>query len=98
MMNLTERTNLRNEMNEMVRNLDITGFEMFGQSKDGIIFMNAGGQAFTIKTIVHTEKTDVYELTKEFELKQAEAQAKQEAKAKKVNKAKKKQEEAEAAA
>ena len=90
MMNLTEKTNLRNQMNKMVKGLEVLGSEVFGQSKYGIIFMNEKGQAFTVRTIMHTEKTDVYELTKEFELKQTKAVAKQEAKVKKVNKTKKK--------
>ncbi len=86
MMDLKERTTLRNKLNNKFKETVFEGFEYFGQSKDGILFMNEGGQAFTIKTIVHTEKVDVFSMVEEYELNVKEQEKKAKEKEAKKNK------------
>jgi len=77
MMKLAERNVMRAEILEVAKGVDFReGFEFYGQTKDGMVFMNKEGDAFTVKVIAHTEKVDVVGMVEEYELNQKEKAAK----------------------
>ncbi len=85
-MNLKQRTELRNNINERFGEMVFEGFEYFGRTKDGIVFMNESGQAFTLKAITHTEKVDIFGMVQEYELNIKEQEEKAKEKEEKKNK------------
>lgn len=80
---------IRENVISTLHNVEFEGFEYFGRTKDGLVFMNQEGKAFTVKPIVHTEKVDVYGLVQEFDLAEKARAEREAAKAKKVAKAQK---------